>query len=279
MKSIAVLLTVYNRCEETQKCLALLYNTSLPPNYNLCVYITDDGCTDGTTEMIAKLYPSVNIIKGNGNLFWNRGMYTAWEKAASNNHNFYLWLNDDTFLYSDSIYNAIKESEKNENKAIIVGATIAHDHSQITYGGRLPNGKIAVPEGKSIEVSFFNGNFVLIPQYVYRKIGNLDYTFHHSKGDFDYGMRAVKEGIKIFQLGEIIGECNLHKQLDGWCNPDIHLKKRLKLLKRPNGMPPHETFYFESKHYNIIIATFHYCTIYLRCFFPKLWILFKKSHN
>lgn len=276
MKSIAVLLAVHNRCEQTHRCLLQLSKVLLPSDFKLHIYITDDGCTDGTTEMINNLYPNVNLIKGDGNLFWNRGMYVAWDIAALNNYDFYLWLNDDTYLYENCINSAIKESEQKENKAIIVGATTSRDHFQITYGGRLANGKIPFPNGKTIEVSFFNGNFVLVPKYVYEKIGNLDYTFHHSKGDFDYGMRAVESGIKIYQLGEIIGECDLHDQLDGWCNPNVPLKKRLKLLKKPNGMPPYETFYFESKHYNMLIASFHYCTIYLRCFFPSLWIILNK---
>lgn len=277
MKTLAVLITAYNRKEKTLKCLQLLKAQLSLEGYQVDIYLTDDGCTDGTPEAIRKLYPQVHIVSGNGNLFWNRGMYTAWKEAAKNNYDFYLWLNDDTYLYPNSINKAIKESERHENKAIIVGATSSRDHSQITYGGRLANGKIAYPSDKIIEVSFFNGNFVLVPKYVYKNIGNLDYTYHHSKGDFDYGMRAVAKGIKIFQLGEIIGECDLHDQLDGWCNPNIPFKKRLKLLRMPNGMPPYETFYFESKHYNVLIAAFHYCTIYIRCFFPNLWVLLNKA--
>lgn len=92
MKSIAVLLSVHNRCEHTHRCLSQLYKASIPSNYILHIYITDDGCTDGTPEMINKLYSNINLIKGNGNLFWNRGMYTAWNEAAKKDYDFYLWL-------------------------------------------------------------------------------------------------------------------------------------------------------------------------------------------
>lgn len=82
MKSIAVLLTVHNRKEKTLRCLQNLFKQEIPADYLIDVYLTDDGCTDGTPEAIRAQYPQVHIIKGNGNLFWNRGMYTAWEAAT-----------------------------------------------------------------------------------------------------------------------------------------------------------------------------------------------------
>ena len=57
MKRIAVLLTVYNRKEVTLKGLRSLYNAiaflkNLHPKKDYCfdVYMTDDGCTDGTGD-------------------------------------------------------------------------------------------------------------------------------------------------------------------------------------------------------------------------------------
>lgn len=77
MRTIAALLTVYNRKEKTLACLRELFAQNIPDNYILNVYLTDDGCTDGTPEAIAIEFPSVHIIKGDGSLFWNRGMYAA----------------------------------------------------------------------------------------------------------------------------------------------------------------------------------------------------------
>lgn len=41
------------------------------------VFLVDDESTDGTSEAIKSEFPEVSIIKGDGSLFWNRGMYTA----------------------------------------------------------------------------------------------------------------------------------------------------------------------------------------------------------
>ena len=171
-----------------------------------------------------------------------------------------------------SITNLLDASEVKEHKSIIVGVTQSSVTHKTTYGGRLTDGKIPEPNGKLIRVHHFNGNIVLVPKYVFQRLGNLDYYFTHSKGDFDYGLRANKEGIEIYQVGSYLGECEVHETLDKWCNPDIPFKQRWKMLHRPNGMPPKETFYLEKKHIGILPALFHYITIHIRCLFPKIWI-------
>lgn len=272
MQTIAVLLTVHNRKEKTLACLDNLHKQLPITGYSVDIYLTDDGCTDGTPEAIREQYPEMNIIKGNGNLFWNRGMYTAWEKATeTKDYDFYLWLNDDTFVYPNMLVTLLKDSESKGDKAIIIGATQSADHTRATYGGRLGNGKIPTPDGTLAEVTHFNGNIALIPRYAYHILGNLDYYFTHSKGDFDYGLRAKKKSIKMYQSEEFLGECEQHESIDKWCNPDVPFRQRWKALYSPTGMPPKETFHLEKRHCGIITATFHYLTIHLRCLLPELW--------
>lgn len=50
--NIAVLLTVHDRKNKTLRCLENLYKQVLPNYLRLDIYLTDDGCTDGTPEAI-----------------------------------------------------------------------------------------------------------------------------------------------------------------------------------------------------------------------------------
>jgi len=275
MKSIAVLLTVFNRKDTTLKCLRNLYSQDIPEGHSFDVYITDGGSNDGTVEAIRQEFPNVDIEVKDG-VFWNRGMYASWERAASKNYDYYLWLNDDTELYAGALKKIIDSSSKYDNKSIIVGACQdTETHSKITYGGR-NNNKLVIPNGTDAEVSCINGNIVLVPKYVFDILGNLDYYFTHSKGDFDYGMRAVKAGIKMYQVGEALGMCDVHPRIDKWCDPEIPFKKRWKFMNMPNGMPPKETFHLE-KQTSLVKASIHFFTIYLRCLFPSLWIKVGKA--
>lgn len=280
MKTIAALLTVFNRKETTLRCLDNLFKQVIPQGCSLDVYLTNDGCTDGTPEAVRELFPQVNIIEGDGNLFWNRGMWTAWDAASkTKEYDFYLWLNDDTFLYDCAIEKLLATSQKYNDQVIVVGATESLDKSHTTYGGRIPQKGIPEVMGCDVKCITFNGNIVLFPKSVYDSIGNMDPYYAHSGGDTDYGLTATKRGIAIYQVGEHLGACDEHPTLNTWCNPNIPFRKRWKALHRPNGQPPREIFHLESKFYGIGKATFHYITTYLHCIFPQLWELLGKERK
>src|SRR5690554_101285 len=117
LKKIAVLLTCHNRREKSLACLKYLFKATLPVNYAIEVFLVDDGSIDGTSQAINIEFPAVNIIKGSGDLFWNRGMHLAWDKAAKTGYPFYLWLNDDTILFETAISELLKSSKEMNNKS------------------------------------------------------------------------------------------------------------------------------------------------------------------
>lgn len=274
-KQIAVLLTVFNRKQQTLTCLDRLFKQEIPEGFSLEVYLTDDGCTDGTAQAVLEQFSGkVNVIQGDGTLFWNRGMWTAWDVASKDkDYDYYLWLNDDTDLFDGALVRLLVCSNANDEQAIIVGSTVdTATHDIQTYGGRNADGTIPRCSGQDVEVCHFNGNIVLVPKDVFHKLGNLDYYFTHSKGDFDYGMRAKKICIKMLQCGDVLGECDTHPVTDKWCDPRLPLSVRWKCMKRPNGMPPKESFHLNYKHYGLLSAIKVYFSIYLRCLCPQIWV-------
>lgn len=272
MKKIAVLLTVHNRKEKTLNCLRNLYSQKIPEGFKLDVFLTDDGCTDGTPKAIQKEFPPVNIIKGDGNLFWNRGMYKAWEKAAQTfDYDYYLWLNDDTILLQNTIKYMIDESNQKPN-SIIVGSTHAFSNKiKLTYGG-IYKGRKTLVNGYLQRCESFNGNIVLIPKSVFYKLGNLDWVYQHAIGDLDYGLRASETGINIFISKDYRGICDNHPRPALWTQSSVPLKKRIKNFYSPLGYgQPGPLFYFNRKHYGIAKAILVWTSNHIRVFFPKLW--------
>jgi GT2 family glycosyltransferase len=273
MNTIAVLITVHNRKEKTLSCLTALFNCVLPDGYTCDVFLVDDGSTDGTSDAIKEKFPQVNIIQGNGNLFWNRGMHLAWTIAAKiNDYNYYLWLNDDTCLYPNAIEELVMCSESENNQKIICGTTCSTKNKQeITYGGRSFKNGLIFPNGEKQICDYFNGNIILIPKLVYNTIGMNDPLFHHALGDFDYGVRAKKSGITSIVSPSVLGECEEHKTLAAWCNPQTPVLKRIKLLYTPLGNHPVEFFKYENRYNGLLKACFHFITNHLRAICPVLW--------
>ena len=271
MKRIAVLLTCFNRKNQTISCLKAVKSSDLSDlSVSIDIFLPDDNSSDGTKEAVKLLDKNIHIVQGNGQLYWNRGMYHAWQAAVQNyDYDYYLWLNDDTIIFEHSIRNLIKASEDKNDAAIIVGATRSANNT-ISYGGRI-NDKLVIPCNKIAECNSFNGNIVLITRSVYHSLGNLDYYYSHALGDFDYGLRALKSNIRIFQTAEFEGVCEPHNELPRWCNPQVKISERIKAFQSPLGGNPKEIFHFERSHRGAMIAAFHFFTIYLRVIIPQLW--------
>lgn len=268
--SIAVLLTVFNRKDKTLKCLQRLY-TQLPlDGYQVDVYLTDDGCTDRTPEAVRQQFPQVHIIYGDGNLFWNRGMYIAWQEAAKEDYDFYLWLNDDVILFNTALSHILSCSNKKKDKCIISGLISSTDGLHTTYGGRTKGIKIQ-KDGTMHEIETMHGNFVLIPKYVFQIIGYNDPYYHHSYGDHDYSLMARKKHIGVYTTKEFTGTCDIESKEIKCFMKGIPFKQRWKNLHSPLSYTmPNEVFYFYNKHYNTTIAIFKYISVYIKCLFPQI---------
>ncbi len=271
-KRIAVLMTCHNRKDKTLSCLMHLHLNPLPPGVGLSIYLVDDGSTDGTADAVRAAYPSVVIVHGNGEMYWNQGMIRAWKSAEIEAPDFYLWLNDDTELYEDAIQSLWSTSLEHLHQAIVVGSTSATLNGVIpSYGGRDKNGALMSPNNTYRSCHTFNGNCVLIPSYVHNKLGTHSHQYSHSFGDFDYGYRASHAGIKRVVAPGFVGWCAPHDRAPRWSNPSTPVLSRLKALYSPLGCPPKEQFHFDLVRSNILVAILHFFTIHLRALTPQLW--------
>jgi GT2 family glycosyltransferase len=246
MNRIATLITCHNRKTKTLACLDALFRNTLPEGYSLDVFLVDDGSTDGTAQAIIERYPQVNIITGNGSLFWNRGMHLAFAAAMKEGFDFYLWLNDDTTLYTQAIREILQTRLPAwAEPVIVVGAICDPVTGKFTYGGARHIGgqlrpflcEYVFPNGQPQEVDVMNGNVVFIPDSIARKLGNLDSVFEHAMGDTDYAMRARRVGIKILLTPDYIGSCLRNEAKGTYFDKTLSLKARVKQALSRKGLP------------------------------------------
>jgi GT2 family glycosyltransferase len=272
-RSIAVLLTSFNRQEKTLACLSSLLQLDMPMEYNLEIFLVVDGSTDETSNLVEHKFPGVNVIQGTGSLYWNRGMHLAWQTAAKTKEfYFYLWLNDDVKLKKNSLEILLSDFNQKPN-SIICGVMASEYTAKTTYGGRDKNDLLIEPNNKTPQECYsINGNFVLISKDIYNKVGMLDPVFPHAIGDFDYGLRALKLGFKSYISSQIVGYCESNTKLPVWCRTEVKFKQRIKSLYSPLGNA-HPIFYFkyEKRHFGILTATKHFLSIHLRLLIPSLW--------
>lgn len=263
--SIAVLITCFNRKEKTLNCLENLFHIT----NDVDVYLVDDNSNDGTKEAIKNSFPQVHIISGNGNLFWNRGMHIAWQTAMSEaDYDFFLWLNDDSIPYPYLLQELLHCSKLKDDKAIISGLIENAEKTKVIYGGRDFERNLIQATGKMESIRNLNGNVVLVPSVVVKKIGILDPYFHHDLGDVDYGYRAQKNNIEVVTTERPVAY--------GFENPIMRmrlksssLKERIKYLYSPLGANPRINFYFRKKYFGYLNAIMYFCFLHFLNFIPN----------
>jgi GT2 family glycosyltransferase len=272
--TIAVIMACFNRKDKTIRCLRSLFQQQgLGQEFNVSVFLVDDGSTDGTGTAVRQEFPEVDVIQGTGNLYWNKGMHLAWSKATEvGDFDYYFWLNDDVKLFDSTLHVLLETHRAAKQECIVCGSTCSELTGKFTYGSRHRTGEVITP-GKKIEYGeVMNGNIVLISKKVYLEIGNLDPIFPHAIGDGDYSLRAYKKGFLIAVPPGYQGYCESHEKPPKWCQPEVPLAQRLKSLYSPLGNAhPRYFFIYENRHFGPISAVKHYITIHLRALMPGLW--------
>ena len=87
---VCVLITVFSRRALTVECPYQLIRNGWLEHVDLSAVLMDDGSTDGTSEAVRSEFPWVEIVRGDGSLFWCDGMHAAWQLARQAGYDYYL---------------------------------------------------------------------------------------------------------------------------------------------------------------------------------------------
>lgn len=247
--TIAVLLVCRNRRETTLCALKALHAAAVP-GIALQAVLFDDASTDGTVEAVTREFPETMVVHGDGNAFWNGGLFKAWSAALDLPAQAFLWLNDDVELDADAftrLHGAWQEMIRTspDKDFILVGSTRGSD-GQLTYGGnRLVRSPFAIrlplvaPTNELTSIDTFNGNFVLVPREVVNRIGLNDPEYFHNLGDHDYGLRASRAGVAVRLLPGTIGVCesNHAKKQKGYGSRSLSVREQWRKVNTHHGLP------------------------------------------
>lgn len=242
---IATIITCFNRKEKTLKCLTSLfhaldiYNSNAVNKIELSIYLTDDGCTDGTCNAIRSSFndKDITILQGTGNLFWAGGMRFAWKEALQKHDewDFYLLLNDDTFMKENCFFQLLDANcysqIKYKMQGIYSGVTCdIVDNNKITYGGCVWKNYLLgttiplIPNGIPQKCDKANANILLVSKFVVNTIGIFWDGYTHIGADYDYSLQCNKHKIPVLITSEICGFCEYDHR-----NPEEEKEKVLSM--------------------------------------------------
>lgn len=269
MTKVLGLMTCFNRKEKTVRALKNL--TQGNPEIDFSFIVADDASTDGTADAL-KVFESVEVLSGNGSLFYSGGMRLAIAEAKKlTDYDYCLLFNDDV----DFADHAIEKLCAKDSSFIWVGPT-SDEEGGLSYGGVVkiskwrPKTEIVMadsPNGKVCDT--FNANCVLIPWEIFRNLDNIDEIYTHSMGDFDYGFSAARKGYIIKVADKYVGVCPDNPVQASWRNTQLSLKERIRRKESPKGLPTKEWFYYLKKNYNLVTAIIYSVIPYLRIILKK----------
>ncbi len=252
-----------------------MFGQTLPEHWEFEVFICDDNSSDGTSEMLSTDFPQVKVIKGNGSLYWGGGMRRAWTFAKeSGNFDAYLWLNDDTFILPGGLLSLFEEYISIGEPTVLSAACKVPGKQEFSYGGHHENMRPLPPNGLIQEVTYINGNLVLISKEVEEKVGIISSAYTHYLGDFDYGIRAKAAGFQCYTTSSYLAECESNPPVD-WADANLPLSKRWKLAHDVKGRALTEYIAFKRYHHGMLVGFKSWIDIYLRLIFTDHYVRFR----
>jgi len=197
---------VHNRKDFTRNCLESLAKQSL---CDFTIIVVDDGSTDGTSEIIEKVFPDVILLTGNGSLWWTGGVNKGIEEALQRGATHILTMNDDTSVPANFVHEMLKWAQVHP-EAIMGALEVDINTRRPLYAGQqlhwpyLKSTKLleTLPEGDHHglhQIKVFHGRGLWIPAKVFQTIGLFDIRrFPHYLADFDFTANAHRAGFMLY---------------------------------------------------------------------------------
>jgi glycosyltransferase involved in cell wall biosynthesis len=165
------------------------------------VLVADGGSTDGTPEMVARDFPGVQVLRGDGTWWWARAVRRGSEWALARGAQRVLWLNDDCQPPPGGLW-ALRERVR-------TGRCVAWIDVQTpggwSYGGYRRTAwrvrRCTPAEEQAHLIDAFSGNCVCLPREWIERVGlPHDELFPQGTSDLDYGLRLKAAGATLAPL-------------------------------------------------------------------------------
>jgi GT2 family glycosyltransferase len=206
---IYVVLPVFNRKALLKRFLDCMRGQTFR---DFTIVVVDDGSTDGTSSLLRAEYGEVQLLMGDGNLWWTAGINCGIRHALAQagEDDAILIINDDVEV--DSHYLRILFDSWRQMPKTLIGSVIVDINTPGTIedGGRLVNwwtAKMRIVNSQKklsdfgkdhyVDVSMLTGWGTLVPARVFREIGLYDEKHFQQCGDPELTVRAKNRGYRL----------------------------------------------------------------------------------
>ncbi len=231
---------VHNRRDITLQCLRSLSRIDRT-GLEIKINVVDDGSTDGTGEAVREQFPEVDVIEGDGSLWYTAGTNLGIKAALKRDPDYVLCFNDDSIFEESTVRGLVDCAERNP-ESVVGSLLLLWDEPEKIFqvapfwntlrGGWQHRTQLNVSNVPAAEfpVEMIVGNCVLYPREVFDRFGFPDPKISAQYGDAEFTTRIRKAG---------------------W---NLLIEPRARVLCKPND-PPRSVFsYGLSKALNLLFV-------------------------
>lgn len=193
---IYIIIVTYNAMRWADKCFSSLRSSNIPVE----VVVVDNGSNDGTQDFIQQKFPEVHFIQSSENLGFGKANNIGIEYAYKNGAEFFYLMNQDAWLFPDSIEKLLEVYDTYHNKAeigilspmhldgsgkkldVFLDKYIAHNFKETRLISDLYFQTVKV----YYEISFINAAHWFLPKSTIETVGGFNPYFFHYGEDNEY---------------------------------------------------------------------------------------------
>ena len=200
----SIVIPVFNRAELTEQCLVALARVTQGTSFE--VILVDNGSTDGTADLLAKLGGDVQLIRNEE----NRGFAAACNQGAGAARGRYVvFLNNDTVPLAGWLAPLVAELDADPGIAVVGSKLLFADgtvqHAGVVFSRELPlpfhafyRAAATLPAvNRRRELRCVTGACMAVRRSVFDALGGFDEGYRNGYEDVDFCLRVVEAGHRI----------------------------------------------------------------------------------
>ena len=206
-RKVSIVTPIHNRREISLQCLRSLSRIN-STGLDIRIFVVDDGSSDGSSEAIASEFPDVEIIQGDGSLWYTEGTNVGIRAALEDNPDYVLAINDDSVFEPFFLRHLVQTADANP-RSVIGPLLLLWDQphrlfqtapvwSTLAGGWRhwQDQSVWTVPD-VAWRVDLIVGNCVLFPAEVFHEFGFMDSRRFPNFGDAEFTPRLKRSGYEL----------------------------------------------------------------------------------
>lgn len=248
---VLLIVTCYNRLSFTVKFLESIRKTNNQKIFDLDIYLMDDASPDGTGTSIKKQFPEVNVIYGDGTLYWAGGVRLVLNQLGEAFYNYdkLLLANDDVEFLPNALNELFEISDK--YNAIVGGTVLTAEGEVEATGGKLgilckPKPRLIVANGSIQECNMLPGHVLLIPINRLVELGDFDPELPYRFIDLEFTVRASRAQVPVLLAPNPVATTN---DFHDYFKETSSMRGSLKELTERILLSPKGPYWRESAHY------------------------------